>query len=223
MQNNARQRVVYYHTDVPNGNATLGGGGGGGGDPDPSDSNGERKKKKKRAKKKVVIPNSFEVPIWGTFPVNSARYNIGAMSIGTIVSITIVIILWACLLVPLLPAPWYRYGAIYYMAILPFYIVNLFFPLNIIVTEMYGMFAILNTGAFGVTVWLLYLFVYNFYHCSVGDLPYTCTGNYIIDGAMLALTLVIGYNGLFTTVYFWSITLRTSATSRPHLIEYRTV
>lgn len=168
----------------------------------------------------VVVPSSYEVPIWATWHVNAARYNIGARSGTAIVCILGVIFLWLVLWVPSWPTDWYRYCAMYYILQLPFYITNLFFPLNIMVNTMYGIYALINTLLFGFQSFLMFLFGYTYYNCWIGSLPYSCTANYWVDLIMLTLTAILWVMGLLTMVYFWSVTVRTSATSKPTLIEY---
>ena len=204
------------------GNNNYNAGGGGDGDPpgggtavDMEESAGEQPRKRS-----VAVPSSYEVPIWGTFHVNAARYNIGARSGTALVAILGVFFLWVVLWVPTWPNDWYRYCALYYFLQIPFYVVNLFFPLNIMVNTMYGVMALVNSCVFGFQSFLVFLFGYSYYHCWVGDLPYSCTDNYLIDLIMLTLTLILAYVGLLTMVYFWSVTFRTSATSKPSLIEY---
>jgi hypothetical protein len=173
-------------------------------------------------RRRVAVPSSYEVPIWGTFHVNAARYNIGARSGTALVVILGVFFLWLVLWVPTLPEgwSWHRYCALYYFLQVPFYVVNLFFPLNIMVSTMYGVMALVNTCVFGFQAFLVFLFGYNYYHCWVGDLPYSCTDNYLIDLIMATLTVILAYVGLLTAAYFWSVAMRTSATHKPSLIEY---
>lgn len=202
------------------------GGGGGGGDPGGNNNTTvdiDGAAPRGPVVRKAVIPNSYEVPIWGTYHVNAARYNIGARSGTALVVILGVFFLWLVLWVPTLPPVWYRYCALYYFLQIPFYVSNLFFPLNIMVNTMYGIWALINTVLFGFQSFLVFLFGYNYYHCWVGDLPYSCTSYYLIDLIMLTLTLILAVVGLLTMVYFWSVTFRTSATSRPSLIEYLAV
>lgn len=169
------------------------------------------------------MPSTYEVPIWATYHVNAARYNIGARSGTAIVCILFVAFLWATLWVPTWPSDWYRYCAMYYVLQLPFYITNLFFPLNIEVNNMYGIFALINTGLLAFQSFLVFLFGWTYYNCWIGTLPYSCTDNYLIDLIMLALTLILWTVGLMTAVYFWSVTLRTSGTSKPTLLEYLSI
>jgi hypothetical protein len=212
-----------YNTNN-NGYALNDGGGGGGGDPpsQPTQQPQEPPPKKRKKKKKIkrVVPASFEVPIWGTFHVNSSRFYIGVYAIRPIICIIIIIIMWAYRKIPTLPDAWYRYCALYYIAMLPFYIVNLMFPLNIMVNALYTGYSLLNTGVFAAQSWLLFLFIYDYWRCAVGALPSICKNTFWTDLVVAVLTLIIWLSGLRSTVYMWNVAFRTSGVSRPSLIEY---
>jgi hypothetical protein len=207
------------------GGAGADGGGGGGDDPDndPTPQPPQEKKRRKKKKIKKVIPSSFEVPIWGTFHVNSSRFYIGVYSISVLLSIAFVIGLWVFQKIPTLPLPlvWYRYCALYYIALIPFYIVNLFFPLNIMVNAIYTGYALLHTLIFSFESWLLGCQIYFWWQCAVGALPSTCGASYWTDLVMVILTGIIWVGGLRSMVYLWNVSFRTSGVSQPTLIEYQ--
>jgi hypothetical protein len=196
-------------------NATGGGGGGG----YPASSGYDRPHKRRRQKR--VVPNSFHVPVWGTFQVSAARYYIATRAIVALVSIALVFALWIAQKVPTLPPAWYRYCFLYYAAQIIPYVVNLFLPVDTMVNTIYGIFAIISVLIFGFQVFLLVQFGYFVYHCWwVADLPYSCTATFWTDVPVLVATLFLFGAGFMTMVYFVGITWRTSGTSKASLVEY---
>lgn len=208
-------------TSLSSGGADGGGGGGNDPDNDPTPQPPQEKKRKKKKKIKKVIPTSFEVPIWGTFHVNSSRFYIGVYSISVLLAIAFVVGLWVFQKITTLPEVWYRYCALYYVALIPFYIVNLFFPLNIMVNSIYTGYALLHTLIFSFESWLLGCQIYFWWQCAVGALPSTCGASYWTDLVMAILTAIIWVGGLRSMVYLWNVSFRTSGVSQPTLIEYQ--
>ena len=206
----------------PFGDVVNGAGGGGGGGGDPSSSGYDRQPLNiKRRRQKRVVPNSFHVPVWGTFQVSAARYYIATRAIVALVSIAVIFGLWVAQKVYTLPTAWYRYCFLYYAAQIIPYVVNLFLPVDTMVNTIYGIFAIISALVFGFQVFLLVQFGYFVYHCwLVADLPYSCTATFWTDAAVLTATLFLFGAGFMTMVYFVSITCRTSGTSKASLVEY---
>jgi hypothetical protein len=73
---------------------------------------------------------------------------------------------------------------------------------------------------FGAESWLLFLFIYNYWRCSVGALPASCLDTYWIDLVMGILTLILWLGGLRSMAYLWNVSFRTSGVSQPSFIEY---
>jgi hypothetical protein len=202
------------------------GGGGGGDDPDDYEDEEEYAKKRRRKKKasSYVVPPSIDTYPWGNILVNGYRYNIGGYSIWAMVSIAVVIWLWYPFQwIPGIPPALMRYGVIEYIPFTFVYFINLFLPAISKVTEVYFLFFCFNLAAWFLAAFLSWVLFYNFYHCWNGDLPSTCTANYLIDIIMCVPTGVIWFVSFMCTVYYFAIVTRTSGTSRPYVIEYNRV
>lgn len=158
---------------------------------------------------------------WANFWVNTNRYRITSFSILAILILFLVFIFWFPFQwIPALPSSLLtRYGAFEYL------IWAGVFPINILIgwlsdrTEFYGMGCLLNFLAF-LTYSLLWLVIlFSFIRCHTGDLPQSCTDNYLIDSIMFVLTSFLVFATMCATFCYLIVVKQTSGTQDPVLYK----
>lgn len=154
---------------------------------------------------------------WANFWVNTNRYRITSFSILAILVLFVLFIMWFPLqIIPAMPSSLFtRYGAFEYLIWAGIY------PINILIgylsdrTTFYSMGCIINTLAF-VTYSLLWLvIVFSFIRCHTGELPQSCTDNYLIDSIVFLLTSLLVLASMCTTFCYVIVARQTSGTQDP--------
>lgn len=154
---------------------------------------------------------------WANFWVNTNRYRITSFSILAILCLVVIFVLWfPAQWIPFLPSSLLtRYGAAEYLIWGGVYLINLIIAYFSDRTEFYGMGMMMNFLAW-ITYSLLWLVIFfSFLRCHTGELPQSCTDNYVIDGIMIVINSLLWLASLRCSFCYFIVVKQTSGTQDP--------
>lgn len=154
---------------------------------------------------------------WANFWVNTNRYRITSFSILAILCLLVIFVLWfPAQWIPFLPSSLLtRYGAAEYLIWAGVYVINLIIAYFSDRTEFYGMGMMMNFLAW-ITYSLLWLVIFfSFLRCHTGELPQSCTDNYVIDGIMIVINSLLWLASLCCSFCYFIVVKQTSGTQDP--------
>jgi hypothetical protein len=163
-------------------------------DPDcDTDGTVPARKKPKKEVKREIIPAGVDIYPFATEFVNWACALGGWWAILGMVTVAAGVIFWLIFLrpIPIIPPAVLRYGMIQYILLFPLYLFNFILFRVSKMVEFYQLGLIVNALGLADEIWLTFVIIYNFYACSFGVYPSSCTGNYTIDFIVFWPTLIL--------------------------------